>query len=246
MFARIVAVGTAALAVAAFTTTVLGTTASAEDSAPRIEINSGSVFLSGFDHGGFTRSGDGSIRVTEGTRPVAELPSTFTLDGNVHRLDSRIGDGGSTLTLTPVLAAHPVASAMENQLALDDFATTMRRGPVIGTVIGTVVGALVGAIVGASTCVVVGPACLATVPAAIVAFARAGGVAGTLLVGGGALAVGLWNYLTVLQAPPGQSPYAGQGGLLDPNGTGVPDSQLRLPSGSAKGFRGGSSSGSGG
>jgi hypothetical protein len=92
----------------------------------------------------------------------------------------------------------------------------------------------------------VGPGCLATIPAAVLAFAGAGGVAGTVLVGGGALAAGLWNYLTVLQAPPGQSSYAGQGGMLDPNGTGAPDAQLQLPSGSANGLGAGSASGSGG
>ncbi|MFF0453522.1 hypothetical protein [Nocardia africana] len=96
--------------------------------------------------------------------------------GIAHRIDPRIDDGGRTLTMTPDIAPRPAASAMENQLALNDFATVMSRGPVIGTVVGTVLGALVGAAVGASTCLVVGPGCLATIPADVLAFAGAGGV----------------------------------------------------------------------
>ena len=103
----------------------------------------------------------------------------------------------------------------------------------------------VGIAIGASTCLVVGPACLATIPVALAAFAGAGGIAGTVLVGGGALAVGLWDYLTVLGAPPGQSRYAGTPELADPHGAGVPNPPLQLPSGSAKGLNSGSSSGTG-
>ncbi|AHH21503.1 hypothetical protein NONO_c67360 [Nocardia nova SH22a] len=238
MFARALAAGTAALAA----TVTIAVTATAQPPTPDVEISAAAVVLSGFAPGGFAPGPDGSILVTAAG---ATLPTTFALDGVTHRIDARIGEGGRTLTLTPEIAARPVASAMENQLALNDFATLMSRGPVVGTVIGTVVGALVGALVGASTCLVVGPACIATIPAAILAFAGGGGVAGTVLIGGGTLAVGLWNFLTVLQAAPGQSSYAGQGGLLDPNGTGAPDAQLQLPSGSANGLGAGSSSGSG-
>ncbi|WP_063006670.1 hypothetical protein [Nocardia kruczakiae] len=230
-------------ATAAVTAFLTAATATAEPPAPSIETISGAVVLSGFATGAFSA---GAVRVTVDGTPVATLPASFTVDGIAHRIDTRIGDGGRTLTMTPDIARHPAASAMENQLALNDFATIMSRGPVIGTVVGTVLGALVGAAVGASTCLVVGPGCLATIPAAVLAFAGAGGVAGTVLVGGGALAAGLWNYLTVLQAPPGQSTYAGQGGMLDPNGTGAPDAQLQLPSGSANGLGAGSASGSGG
>lgn len=233
-------------ATAALTASVAVATATAEPPAPSIETISGAVVLSGFHTGAFRAGDDGSVRVTVDGSPVATLPASFTVDGVAHRIDTNIGDGGRTLTMTPDIARRPAASAMENQLALNDFATIMSRGPVIGTVVGTVLGALVGAAVGASTCLVVGPGCLATIPAAVLAFAGAGGVAGTVLVGGGALAAGLWNYLTVLQAPPGQSSYAGQGGLLDPNGTGAPDAQLQLPSGSANGLGAGSASGSGG
>ncbi|OXR41805.1 hypothetical protein B7C42_06147 [Nocardia cerradoensis] len=236
----------AALTAATAALTASVAIATAEPPAPSIETISGAVVLSGFAPGAFRAGPDGDVRVTVDGTPVATLPASFTVDGVAHRIDTRIGDGGRTLTMTPDIARRPAASAMENQLALNDFATIMSRGPVIGTVVGTVLGALVGAAVGASTCLVVGPGCLATIPAAVLAFAGAGGVAGTVLVGGGALAAGLWNYLTVLQAPPGQSSYAGQGGLLDPNGTGTPDAQLQLPSGSANGLGAGSASGSGG
>ncbi|NKY48769.1 hypothetical protein [Nocardia vermiculata] len=217
----------------------------AADPSPRIDTTATAVVLSGFGPGGFSRAEDGSIRVTMDGESVARLPAHYTLDGVTHRIDAGITEDGGTLTLTPELATRPVASTLENQMALSDFATTMKRGPLIGSIVGAVVGAVIGIAVGASTCLVVGPACLATIPVALAAFAGAGGIAGTVLVGGGALAVGLWDYLTVLGAPPGHSRYAGTPELADPHGAGVPNPPLQLPSGSAKGLNSGSSSGTG-
>lgn len=37
------------------------------------------------------------------------------------------------------------------------------------------------------------------------------------------------SVVTTLQAAPGESEYANRDGLLDPQGTGVPDANLRLP-----------------
>ncbi|WP_157534948.1 hypothetical protein [Nocardia inohanensis] len=183
------------------------------------------------------------VRDSAGQQVMA-LPLAFELDGTPHPIAHRIVDAGRTLVLTPDLGLKPVASPMENQLALNDFASNMSKGPLIGTIAGTVIGALVGAAIGLGSCLLVGPGCLATTPAAIAAFAGAGGLAGTLVAGGAALADGAWKYLTTLQAAPGASAYAQQDGLLDPNGTGVPDANLRLPSGSASGLKAGSSGGS--
>ncbi|MFE3026089.1 hypothetical protein [Nocardia tengchongensis] len=176
------------------------------------------------------------VRSLDG-QPILALPADFLLDGQHHPIHYRIMAAGHALTLTPDTGLRPVASPMEDQLALNDFAADMSRVP-LGGIAGTLLGALVGVAIGLGSCLVVGPACLVTAPAAIGAFAGAGGVLGTLVAGGAALTDGLWKYLTTVQAAPGQSAYGGQGGVLDPNGTGVPDSVLRMPpmgSGSAGG-----------
>ncbi|MFF7944292.1 hypothetical protein ACFZC5_31690 [Nocardia gamkensis] len=185
-------------------------------------------------------------------RQLGTLPLTFQVNDHPFTIGEQISDDRRTLTLTPDVAAvhraglEPVASPMEEQLALNQLAVELGRNPGIGGLAGAVVGAAVGAVIGLGSCLVVGPVCLATVPAAIAAFAAAGGVAGTLIGGGAALADSGWKYLLTLRAPPGQSPYAGQDGVLAEDGTGVPDANLRLPSGSASGLKSGSSSGSGG
>ncbi|MEU1550965.1 hypothetical protein [Nocardia sp. NPDC005745] len=158
------------------------------------------------------------------------LPTAYTRDGVSYPVATRVGDDGRSLTLKPVETdPRPVAGALENQLALGDFATAMSVGPTVGLIAGTVLGAVIGAAVGASTCLVVGPGCVATLPAAIGAFAGAGGVVGGVVGGTAGLLAGGWKYLTTLQAAPGTSPYANSDGLQDPNGAGVPNSPLRLP-----------------
>ncbi|MFE3793642.1 hypothetical protein [Nocardia tengchongensis] len=182
------------------------------------------------------------VRSLDG-QPILALPADFLLDGQHHPIQYRIMAAGHALALTPDTGLRPVASPMEDQLALNDFAADMTRVP-LGGIAGTVLGALVGVAIGLGSCLVVGPACLVTAPAAIGAFAGAGAVLGTLVAGGAALADGLWKYLTTVHAAPGQSAYAGQGGVLDPNGTGVPDSVLRMPP-MGSGSSGGSGTGSG-
>ncbi|MEU1953499.1 hypothetical protein [Nocardia rhamnosiphila] len=179
---------------------------------------------------------------------LTALPLTFQVNDQQFPIGQRISADGRTLTLDPdITAVHqarpaPVASPMENQLALNQLSGDLGRNLGVGGFAGTVIGAAVGAVLGLGSCLVLGPACLATIGA----FAGAGGVAGLLIGGGAAVADAGWKYLLTIQAPPGQSPYAGQDGLLDENGTGVPDANLRLPSGSADGFKSGSSAGSGG
>ncbi|WP_157163532.1 hypothetical protein [Nocardia aobensis] len=170
---------------------------------------------------------------------ITALLLSFTVNGTAHHLAADITDSGHTLTLRPKAEPAPVAAAMENQLALDEFAGDMLRGPAIGTIVGTVLGAMVGAVIGFGSCLVVGPGCLATTPAAIAAFAAGGGIAGTLLGGGAGLVDGLWKYISTVQAPPGQSGYSQRPGVS----AGIPDANLRLPSGSANGLKTGSSGG---
>ncbi len=199
------------------------------------------------DHATFALEPGGravAVHAADGQQ-LLELPLAFLLDGQLRTIQQSITGDGRTLILTPDNGIRPVASPMEDQLALNDLATNMSTGPLVGGLVGAVVGALVGAVIGLGSCLVVGPACLATAPAAIGAFAGGGGLLGTLLVGGAAMADGLWKYVTTLQAAPGESAYATKDGILDPNGTGVPDANLRLPKGVlGSGSSSGSASGS--
>ncbi|MFQ6331281.1 hypothetical protein ACLMAL_34820 [Nocardia sp. CWNU-33] len=205
----------------------------------------GESVITVLDNATFAPTEDGhsiAIRTTDG-QEILTLPLTFLLDGQRRSIQHRITDTARTLILTPDTGPRQIASPMEDQLALNEFAAGMAK-TALGTIAGAVLGALVGAVIGLGSCLVVGPACLATAPAAIGAFAGAGGLLGTLIVGGAALADGLWKYVTTLQAPPGESRYAEHGGILDPNGTGAPDATLRLPNGLGNGLSSGSASGS--
>ncbi|MFE3229426.1 hypothetical protein [Nocardia sp. NPDC059228] len=202
------------------------------------------------DQATITLGHDRTLQISDrsGT-PLAALPLEFLLDDQHGELGYTLSTDARTVTLTPDLAslrpatATEIASPLEEQHALDDLASGLTRNTLAGLVIGTVAGALVGGAIGLASCVVVGPGCLATVPAAVTAFAAGGGITGTILGGGTAAASGLWKYITTRNAAPGQSPYA-NGDLNDPNGTGIPDAHLRLPSGSASGLKSGSSGGS--
>ncbi|MGW5108590.1 hypothetical protein [Nocardia sp. NPDC004123] len=203
------------------------------------------------DGGSFAVAADGqSIEVHDNAGlAVDAIPLTVFVGNGSVPVAQRIDDGKRTLTLTPdvggvpAAALQPIGSPIENQLALTDLANSLSRGPLIGTAIGMAVGAVIGGVLGLSTCAVIGPACVATVPAAVLVFSGAGGLAGTLVGGGAGLVDGVRKYLITLQSAPGESPYA-QTGLVDPDGTGVPDAILRLPSGSSNGLRSGSSGGS--
>ncbi|WP_063044327.1 hypothetical protein [Nocardia pseudovaccinii] len=218
----------------------------------RLEVIGHSVITT-LDRGTFSLAPDQQsvVMLDRDGQLLTTLPLTFTLDGEHHQIGQTISDGGRVLALTPDVAAlradgtQPVASPLEEQLALDDLSSNLFRGAIAGTLVGLAVGAVVGGVLGLGSCLLVGPGCLATAPAIILAFAGGGSLVGTLLAGGVGLADGLWKYIITRQAPPGQSPYANQDGLLDPDGTGVPDANLRLPSGSAGALRSGSSSGSG-
>ncbi|WP_433567145.1 hypothetical protein ACQP1O_19335 [Nocardia sp. CA-151230] len=203
------------------------------------------------DGGTFAPAVDGQTMEIrdQGGHAVDAIASTLFVGDQQVPVSQRLDNGNRTLTLTPELAnvpataSQPVASPFENQLAINDLATNMSRYPMIGTAVGALLGAVVGGVLGLGSCLVVGPACLATVPAAIAVFAAAGAMAGTVAGGVAGLIDGVDKYLIVLQSPPGDTPYA-HNGLVDPDGTGVPDAILRLPSGSSSGLTGGSGSGS--
>ncbi|RMI32781.1 hypothetical protein EBN03_12625 [Nocardia stercoris] len=178
-------------------------------------------------------------------RDIFTLPLAFELDGARHPLIQRISDDGRTLALTPDTGLRPIASAMTNQHALSEFVSTMSTGMLTGTVAGFVIGALVGAAIGLGSCIVVGPGCLATTPATVMAFAGGGMLAGTLGFGGAALANGAWKYLSTVQTAPDGRPDTDQNGSQDPVGDRIPNANLRIPPIPLKQLITGSATGSG-
>ncbi|WP_255495417.1 hypothetical protein [Nocardia sp. GTS18] len=97
----------------------------------------------------------------------------------------------------PVLQGQEIASAQENQKAINDFSSKFSIGTAIGTFVGTAIGAVIG-------CVVTIPLCIPglTVGAAV------GGIVGMIAVGGPVMGVAGWELLQVLQAPDGTTVWA--------------------------------------
>lgn len=104
----------------------------------------------------------------------------------------------------------PVASDSENALAQASFMNQLGIATSVGTIVGTIVGAIVGGVVGAAvalaSCVAL-LACLLVGAPIFITFATVGGIAGTVIAGGGALVGAGWDYLQTLQAAPGTSHY---------------------------------------
>ncbi|MFC9874905.1 hypothetical protein [Nocardia salmonicida] len=108
------------------------------------------------------------------------------------------------LGVKPVVAAKEIASAQENQRAINDFSTKFSVGTAIGAFLGTAVGALIGCIAGIAG----GPLLPALCLGGVVGGAAIGGVIGTIVVGGPvALASGI-ELLNVYQSPDGTTVWA--------------------------------------
>ncbi|MEV0341812.1 hypothetical protein AB0H49_22580 [Nocardia sp. NPDC050713] len=236
---------------AAAAITVASASAQAQPHEPgrfRAALAGDSVIVT-LDNAVFDHTEDQSVAVVDQRGDTVTLiPTAIEMNQQRFVVRHAISDDARTLTLTPDLqavraaAVGPVASPMEEQLALTQLASDLGTYMGTGSAIGTLVGAVIGLGLGLSSCLITGPACLTITPAAVAAFASAGGIAGTLVGGGAALAGSGWNYILTVQSPPGQSPYAGQDEALNSDGTGVPEPALRLPSGSSDGFETGSSS----
>ncbi|MFE3260686.1 hypothetical protein [Nocardia sp. NPDC059229] len=152
---------------------------------------------------------------------IDSTPTAYVLDGQRYPIATQISADGHTLRLTPQLPANtggpavrPVASPLENQLAMNDLINSVGFGLSTGTLVGTIVGAVVGvgaglAVAGAS-CLVLSIGCVLTVAPLMTMMGAAGGVVGLALGGAPGLFQGMWNYYTTMQAAPGQSQYASQ------------------------------------
>ncbi|MFE3000761.1 hypothetical protein ACFXG4_37910 [Nocardia sp. NPDC059246] len=201
------------------------------------------------DAGQFAPVPDGGsiVILDDGGQTVGRIPLAFRLADREYAVQQEISEDGRTLRLAADLGgsappAQPVASPLENQLAANDALSKLGLAAAVGPLAGAAAGAVLGAVVALATCAVLTIGCLLTGLPIIGVFAGAGGLAGTILAGGGAAAYGAWNYLNTLAAEPGKSQYHKDGYGTD--GAGVPDSVLRVPK-LATGSSGGSSSGSG-
>ncbi|WP_280453373.1 hypothetical protein [Nocardia cyriacigeorgica] len=175
---------------------------------------------------------EGGFAVDEDTKTVTlhdaagavrdSVPLSYVLDGRRHPIAVAISDDRRQVRLTPqlvaadgsVTAARPVASPLENQLAMNDLINSVSFGLSAGSLIGTIVGAVIGvgaglAVSGAS-CVVLSVGCVLAVVPIVTLLGGVGGLAGLMLGGAPGLVAGLWNYYTTLQAAPGASKYADQ------------------------------------
>ncbi|QIS17572.1 ammonium transporter [Nocardia terpenica] len=182
-------------------------TVHADPAAPQARYQArlvGNTIETTLEGGSFRVAGDDrTVDITDATgTTLVTLPLSFRQDGLEYPLPHRITDSARVLDLTVVkdtaaaypAPATPVASPLENQRAMDAFASQFGIATAIGGFLGTALGALVGL-----TGIVAGPGVIASV----IAGAAVGGIIGTLVVGGPALIIAGVDLINTLTAPPG-------------------------------------------
>ncbi|MFF7944291.1 hypothetical protein ACFZC5_31685 [Nocardia gamkensis] len=174
------------------------------------------------DHGTFAPADSGSsIAVRNGAGEVIDtLPLTYSLDGQKLGLRREISGDGRSLTITPDTtgldrtALRPVASPVENQLAMNDLINAVSISTSLGTLVGTALGAIAGIGVGiaisGAACVALSLGCVVAVLPIMSLAAAAGGITGLIIAGGPISIAAAFDYVTTLNAPPGTSKYAEQ------------------------------------
>lgn len=151
--------------------------------------------------------GTANIKDTAGNT-VVSLPLSFQSEGLAYPLAGSVSNDARTLSLVavkneaaarPGVAVQPVASPLENQLAMQNFSSQFGVATAIGAFIGTALGALIGL-----TGIVAGPG----VVASVLTGAAVGGIIGTLVVGGPTLFVAGIELVSALAAAPGTTKWA--------------------------------------
>ncbi|WP_245649390.1 hypothetical protein [Nocardia shimofusensis] len=143
---------------------------------------------------------------------VLQLPLVFNLLGTKIPVKSEIVEDGTILEITPEkpeglnlgdkpLVVKPVASAVENQRAQNDFSSKFGIGTAIGSFVGTAVGAAIGCVLG-----LVG-AIVGCVPGLLTG-AGVGGILGTVAVGGPTLLAAGIDLINTYNAPDGTTQWA--------------------------------------
>ncbi|MFE6923569.1 hypothetical protein ACFVAV_21265 [Nocardia sp. NPDC057663] len=146
---------------------------------------------------------------------VISLPVAYAINGTEIPTKAEVVNDATVLQLTPerpagvdiaatvvspkpVLKGQEIASAQENQKAINDFSSKFSIGTAIGTFVGTAIGAVIG--------------CVVTIPVGclpgLTVGAAAGGIIGMIAIGGPTMAVTGWELLQVLQAPDGTTVWA--------------------------------------
>ncbi|SUA72756.1 Uncharacterised protein [Nocardia otitidiscaviarum] len=214
---------TTALLAASVVTGTATATAAPEPAAEPVSFRAnliGDTVVTTLDHGSFALAADTrSVTISDTAgRPLQVVPLSFTLDGQRLPLRQQITADGRTLRLTPELdgldrtALRPVASPLENQLAMNDLINAVSLGTSVGSLIGTAIGAVAGVGVGialaGASCLVLSLGCVVAVLPIVSMVAAAGGIAGLILGGGPSAAAAAFDYWTTLNAAPGESRYA--------------------------------------
>ncbi|MTE17555.1 hypothetical protein GLP40_33090 [Nocardia sp. CT2-14] len=145
------------------------------------------------------------------------LPLAAEVDGRQLPIRPEISGDARTLTLVPDVSGldrtsvRPVASPLENQLAMNDLINTVSISTSVGSLIGTAIGAVAGVGVGlalaGASCLVISLGCVVAVLPIVTLVGAAGGLTGLVLAGGPSAAVAAYNYVTTLNAAPGTSQY---------------------------------------
>jgi hypothetical protein len=184
----------------------------------------GTSVVATIDQGSFTADpAAGQVALRDANGVVVDTALLrFAVDEAQYPISAQISADRRMVRLTPQLPTasperhgiHPVASPLENQLAMNDLINSVSFGLSAGSLIGTIVGAVVGigaglAVSGAA-CLVLSVGCVLAVVPIVTVMGAVGGVAGLILGGGPGLAAGMWNYYTTLNAAPGHSQYASQ------------------------------------
>jgi hypothetical protein len=195
-------------------------------------------FHAGIDGASVVATTDDGTFTADNTAAVVDLrdargavtdttPMALALDGHRYPITATISADGRTVRLTPHLpaAVKPVASPLENQLAMNDLINSASFGMSVGTLLGTVVGAVIGIgaglAVSAAACLVISIGCVLAVVPIVTLLGATGGLAGLLLGGGGGVVAGMWNYYSTMTAAPGHSKYASQIPVFNRPGAGT-------------------------
>lgn len=217
----------AACAVAGVAVTAATANAAPEQSVSPVgyhaDLADGTVVVS-LDHGTFAPAAADAVGIRDEAGTVLDsLPLVYSIDGRRLSIREQLSADGRTLRLTPdVTAVNPsatapgqltaVASPLENQLAMNDMINAVSIGTSVGGLIGTAVGAAIGIGVGftlaGASCLVLSLGCVVAVIPIVTMVGGVGGLAGLVIGGGPAAAYAVYQYVTALNAAPGQSIYA--------------------------------------
>lgn len=112
----------------------------------------------------------------------------------------------------PVQQAKPIASDAENSLAQANFTNQLGMATTVGSLVGTAVGVVAGIVLGglaAGAVCLIPPfvTCILTALPIMATVAGVGGIAGTVLAGGGTLVTAGLDYVQTQQAAPGTTHY---------------------------------------